>query len=154
MMNLRDSLHKYYYDTIVCDLQQLNHTGNGELSYNSIMYLDVISYQQNEGNCTVSSLAKTLRISNSAVTLKVNELVKLGLVEKTRSQEDRRVVYLTITDLVANSLKNYDSPFERAVQAVEKNFSPTEIHTFCQIIETFLHHYQQEFIENETKSNI
>ena len=48
-MDLRDSLNRYYYDSTVSDLRQLSRTGGGELSYNSIMYLDVISYQHEQG---------------------------------------------------------------------------------------------------------
>ena len=102
-MDLRDTLNQYYYGTTVCDLRQLSRTGGGELSYNSIMYLDVISFQEADGGCTVGRLAKTLRISAPAATLKVNELVKMGLVEKSRSETDRRVVYLRVTNQVAES---------------------------------------------------
>lgn len=130
-MDLRDALNQYYYDTTVCDLRQLSRTGGGELSYNSIMYLDVISFQEADGGCTVGRLAKTLRISAPAATLKVNELVKMGLVEKSRSETDRRVVYLRVTNQVAESLKSYDSPFERAAQAVERRFTADEIRAFC-----------------------
>ena len=48
-MDLRDSLNRYYYDVTVSDLRQISRTGGGELSYNSIMYLDVISYQRAQG---------------------------------------------------------------------------------------------------------
>lgn len=48
-MDLRDSLNRYYYDVTVSDLRQISRTGGGELSYNSIMYLDVISYQRARG---------------------------------------------------------------------------------------------------------
>ena len=61
-MDLRDSLNRYYYDVTVSDLRQISRTGGGELSYNSIMYLDVISYQRAQGECTVSTLANTLHI--------------------------------------------------------------------------------------------
>ena len=67
-MDLRDALNQYYYDTTVCDLRQLSRTGGGELSYNSIMYLDVISFQEADGGCTVGRLAKTLRISAPAAS--------------------------------------------------------------------------------------
>lgn len=144
-MNLRDALNKYYYDTTVCDLKHLNSTGGGELSYNSMMYLDIISYQQKDGGCTVSRIAKTLNISNSAATIKVNELVKLGLVNKNRSSEDKRVVYLSITDIVAQSFKVYDSPFERGLKSAENKFTKEEINTFCAIIETFLEEYKKDF---------
>ena len=84
--DLRDVLNRYYYDATVCDLRHLSKTGQGELSYNSVMYLDVISYQEEmlQEGCTVGSLAKTLRISNSAATMKVQELVRLGLVERAQ----------------------------------------------------------------------
>lgn len=144
-MNMRDSLNKYYYDTIVCDLRHLSRTGGGEISCNSMMYLDVISYQQEDGGCTVSRIAKTLNISNSAVTIKVNELVKLGLVQKSRSSQDKRVVQLSLTPETAEFLKAYDSPFERALQEVEKKFNAQEINTFCLILETFLEEYKKEF---------
>ena len=82
--DLRDVLNRYYYDATVCDLRHLSKTGQGELSYNSVMYLDVISYQEEmlQEGCTVGSLAKTLRISNSAATMKVQELVRLGACGK------------------------------------------------------------------------
>ena len=124
---MRDSLNQYYYDEIVCDLRRLAKNGGGELSYNSIMYLDVISYQEQSGGCTVSRLAKTLHISNSAATMKVNELMHLGLVEKVRSETDRRVVYLHLSPLAAAGVCESDAPYERAVQKTETQYSEEEI---------------------------
>ena len=136
-MDLRDSLNQYYYDTTVSDLRQLSRTGGGELSYNSMMYLDVISFQHEQGGCTVSTLAETLRITRSAVTLKVNALEKLGLVVKTRSETDRRVIYLDVSDTVRQALNVYDPPFERAARLVEETYSPGQVEIFCQILQTF-----------------
>ena len=117
-MDLRDSLCRFYYDSTVSDLRQVNKTGGGELSYNSIMYLDVISYQQALGVCTVTTLADTLHISRAAATIKVGELVKLGLVTKTRSEEDRR--------------------------QVEAAYSQDEIDLFCAILDIFSKEYQKD----------
>ena len=144
-MNFRDSLNRYYYDVTVSDLRQLSRTGGGELSYNSIMYLDVISFQNALGKCTVSSLAEVLRVSRSAVTLKVNELVKLGLVEKRRGEEDRRVVYLDLLGPAREAESAYDPPFERAARLVESAYGPEEIETFCAVLETFRREYVKGF---------
>ena len=143
-MNLRDSLNQYYYDEIVCDLRRLAKNGGGELSFNSIMYLDVISYQEQSGGCTVSRLAKTLHISNSAATMKVNELMHLGLVEKVRSETDRRVVYLHLSPLAAAGVCESDAPYERAVQKIETQYSEEEITLFCQMLQVFADEYQKE----------
>ena len=144
-MNLRDCINAYYYDTTVSYLRQLSRTGGGELSYNSMMYLDVISFQHDAGRCTVSTLADTLRVSRSAVTLKVNELEKQGLVLKTRGETDRRVVNLNVSETVAQTYAAYDRPFERAAQLVENRFSDGEIEVFCHILQTFLDEYNKDF---------
>lgn len=148
-MDLRNTLNRYYYDTTVSDLRMFSRVGQGDLSYNSVMYLDVIAYQAaQEGGCTVSTLAKTLHITNSAATIKVNELVKKGFVRKMQGEADRRFTYLSLTDSVAAALKAYDSPFERAVGQVEKQFAPEELEIFCAILKAFTDAYTGED-ENE-----
>ena len=139
-MDLRDSLNRYYYDVTVSDLRQISRTGGGELSYNSIMYLDVISYQRAQGECTVSTLANTLHITKSAVTIKVNELVT-----KTRSETDRRVIQLDVSPQMTQSLRAYEGPFERAIRLVERSFTPEQIAVFCSILNTFTSEYIKDF---------
>ena len=103
-MDLRDSLNRYYYDVTVSDLRQISRTGGGELSYNSIMYLDVISYQRAQGECTVSTLANTLHITKSAVTIKVNELERRDQDPQRDRPEGDPVGRISADDTVAPSL--------------------------------------------------
>ena len=144
-MDLRDSLNRYYYDVTVSDLRQISRTGGGELSYKSIMNLDVISYQRAQGESTVSTLANTLHITKSAVTIKVNELERLGMVTKTRSETDRRVIQLDVSPQMTQSLRAYEGPFERAIRLVERSFTPEQIAVFCSILNTFTSEYIKDF---------
>ena len=144
-MDLRDTLNRYYYDSTVCELRQLAKNGGGELSYNSMMYLDVISYQAQTQGCTVGSLARTLHISPSAATLKVNELTRLGFVRKCRDEKDRRVVRLEVTEVVAQALRAYDSPLEKAVRAIEEKYTPAQLADFCSILDDFSQEYMKGF---------
>ena len=121
-MDLRDSLNRYYYDVTVSDLRQISRTGGGELSYNSIMYLDVISYQRAQGECTVSTLANTLHITKSAVTIQ-----------------------LDVSPQMTQSLRAYEGPFERAIRLVERSFTPEQIAVFCSILNTFTSEYIKDF---------
>lgn len=116
-MNLRDSLNRLYYNMTIYDVRYVNRSITGNLSYNSIMYLDIIAYQD---NCTVSSIAETLGISKPAVTKKVNELIRLGHVVKTQSGKDKRVYYLRASDELQKNSVVYDRPFERALRTIEK----------------------------------
>ena len=45
----------------------------------------------------MTSVAKTLAVTTGTLTISVNSLVKKGYVERVRSEEDRRVVLISLT---------------------------------------------------------
>lgn len=49
------------------------------------------------GEMTIKDLAETLLLTHHAAVQLVDRLTKAGLAERTQSQEDRRVVLLTLT---------------------------------------------------------
>lgn len=49
------------------------------------------------GRLSVSELADSLGVSLSAVTVTADKLCRVGLVERRRDEDDRRVVWLTLT---------------------------------------------------------
>lgn len=140
-MNLRSSLNRLYYNMTIHDIRFINHSVTGNLSYNSVMYLDVIDFQE---NCTVSSLAETLRISKPAVTKKVNELIGLGFVVKTQSETDRRIHYLSVSDAIRKNTELYDRPFERALRTILKEFDQEQLDILCHILDTYSEEVMKE----------
>lgn len=140
-MNLRSSLNRLYYNMTIHDIRFINRSVTGNLSYNSVMYLDVIDFQE---NCTVSSLAETLRISKPAVTKKVNELIELGFVVKTQSEKDRRIHYLSVSDAVRKNSELYDRPYERALRTIEKEFDKEHLEILCHILDTYSEEVMKE----------
>ncbi len=70
---------------------------------------------RNEG-MKISDLSKKMGLSNSTVSGIIDRLEKQELVERVRSKEDRRVVYVNLTpEFRKNSMKRFDR--------VEKNFA-------------------------------
>ncbi|MBM7564082.1 MarR family winged helix-turn-helix transcriptional regulator [Paenibacillus sacheonensis] len=63
--------------------------GNGQISV--LMYLNQIK------TCKVNDVAKFLGVTSGAATGLTDKLVALELIERTRQEEDRRVVLLTLT---------------------------------------------------------
>ena len=49
-------------------------------------------------HCTSSYLAEALAVGKSSVTAIVNRLVDAGIIDRTRDEADRRLVYLTLTE--------------------------------------------------------
>ncbi len=65
-----------------------------ELSMHQMMFL---KYLERRGICTPSDIAQKLGITLGAVTGFVDRLYKLGLITRTRSEEDRRVVLIQLS---------------------------------------------------------
>lgn len=140
-MDLKNSLSRLYYNMTVHDIRYVNRTITGNLSYNSIMYLDIIAFQE---NCTVSSLAETLRISKPAVTKKVGELIQLGYVIKTQSEKDKRVYYLRISDELKKNAKVYDRPYSRALRTIENKYDKEQLAILCDIMDIYSREIMKE----------
>lgn len=133
MNKLYETLNHFYYDVSLDELKRMNADATYQnITYNSLLYLDLIAYKK---RCTPSELAAMLNVSKSAVTIKINELIKQNLVVKTQSEEDKRVFYLTIGPRVAELYDEYDSSLLKAVKILEMTYSKTEISNFCEMLE-------------------
>ena len=60
--------------------------------------LITIARLQRDGEVTVTSVSQHLNVSQPFATAEVRKLVEIGLVDKSRSQTDRRAVSLVVTE--------------------------------------------------------
>lgn len=132
-MNLREELNAFYYSTALNDLKLMNMSFSDEsITYNSLLYLEIIHYMN--GECTVSALAELLHISKPGVTLKINELLKKGLVTKTTDKNDKRKKYLAVNENKIPQFLVYRRQDDMAVKTLNEQFSPEEVEKFCQML--------------------
>lgn len=137
-----EAIDRLYYMLTLHELRQMHrNTYYANITYNSMLYMDLIHYTS---PCTVSTLADALHITKSAVTLKVADLIKQGLVVKTQSDKDRRVYYLCLSPAAAHMYKQYDARLTRAIGRLEGQYRQAEIETFCQMLEQLSADYMEE----------
>jgi DNA-binding MarR family transcriptional regulator len=94
-----------------------------------------LRYISQVGSCTSTELAEKFDVKKSAITAIINRMWEKGLIQRTRDENDRRVVYLTLTEK-GNEL--YSKSEERVYKLVEsfiKQFDPKEIQQFIQTYE-------------------
>jgi len=131
---LRKALDTFYYSTALCDLQLMNKQFVDEnITYNSLLYIELI-YTMN-GSCTASKLAKILHVSKPGVTLKVNELLRQGLISKTPDPNDRRKYYLTVNDDAIPQYKVFRRQDSEAIKRITDSFTKDEISKFCKMLD-------------------
>jgi DNA-binding MarR family transcriptional regulator len=92
------------FTAIFTDLRKVmgagfKHAHQHGLSTTQFIVLGLIGKAQSSGEtCTISSIAGELGIDPATVVRTVDSLEKRGLVERRRSREDRRQVFVEFTD--------------------------------------------------------
>ncbi|MDL2237117.1 MarR family transcriptional regulator [Christensenellaceae bacterium OttesenSCG-928-K19] len=132
-MKLRDALNKFYRDMSIGELQLMNSLDQyPNVTYNSLLYLDIISYRK---DCTASYLSRVLHISKPAVTVKINELLRQGLITKEQSKEDKRVYYLSVDPKIRKEFNVYNKNLFYATDQIEKEYSQEQVMLFCEMLD-------------------
>lgn len=133
-MELRKALDAFYYSTALCDLQLMNRQFVGKnITYNSLLYLELIF--SIKGKCTASRIAELLHVSKPAVTLKINELIRQGLVVKIPDPDDRRQNLLKVNEEAIPKYKIYRRQDNEAISRIKDNFSSEDIQKFCKMLD-------------------
>lgn len=133
-MKLRKSLDTFYYSTALCDLRLMNRQFVDEtITYNSLLYLELI-FSMN-GTCTASQIADLLHVSKPAVTLKINELIRQGLVTKSADPNDRRKNYLSVNEEAIPKYKVYRRQDAAAIKRITEKYTEEDIKKFCEMLD-------------------
>ena len=88
------------------------------------------------GAPTVSEFAKFLNISVANATYKVQSLMKKGYLSKERSEEDKRELYLHVTDRFYEYQKLNSTYLSMVVTRIEEACSPEDVATFKRVLKT------------------
>jgi DNA-binding MarR family transcriptional regulator len=87
----------------------------------------ILKYIASRGRCTSTELADTFGVGKSSITAMTTRMVDKGVLQRTRDEEDRRVVYLTMTE---QGERNYAIVQEQIMSTVSKylvHFSAEEV---------------------------
>ena len=79
-----------------------------------------------EGARNMTSVAKTLGVTTGTLTIAVNSLVKKGYVERVRSEEDRRVVLISLSEKGRKAYLHHQRFHEQMIEAIVEELSAEE----------------------------
>lgn len=101
-----------------------------------IHYLDTIAALQQQGvRVKVSDISDALHIPRPGVTRTVKDMVDGGYLEKSASEEDGRVTYLTITEKGRTLSQVFDSEFFAQLAPLLADVSDEDAATTIRTIE-------------------
>ena len=94
-----------------------------DISVNDMHIIDAVGIQQQKN---MSTVARTLGVTVGTLTIAVNNLVKKGYIQRMRSQEDRRVVLISLTEKGEKAYRHHQNFHEKMVLAVLKDLNVEE----------------------------
>ena len=109
---------------------------------NDMHIIDALGIREQKN---MSTVARLLNVTVGTLTIAVNNLVKKGYIQRMRSEEDRRVVLISLTKLGERAYYHHKDFHEKMVLAVLKglNVEETEALTMALTkLQTFFRSYE------------
>ncbi|MED1468707.1 MarR family transcriptional regulator [Bacillus salipaludis] len=95
----------------------------------------MLRYIHKSSTCTSTELAEVFEVKKSAITAIINRMWEKGLIQRTRDENDRRVVYLTLTEKGIDLFEQTEDRIYKLVESLITQFDETEIKQFLNTYE-------------------
>lgn len=95
-----------------------------DLTNNDMHVIEAIGMGQPKN---MSSIAKELSVTVGTLTIAMNSLVKKGYVMRERGQEDRRVVYISLSEKGQKAYQHHADFHKEMIEGIAKDLKPEEM---------------------------
>lgn len=113
-----------------------------DLSITEMHTIDAIG---TKGNRTMGKIAHDLRITMGTLTSAINRLIKKGYVERSRTEADRRVVLVSLTEKGLQAYKIHDNFHREMVEATLDSFDEDRQEVLCEILEKVNRFFEKKY---------
>lgn len=120
---LNDVLVKLFRNINTIEEQAIRSGSFKDMTTNDMHVIEAIGLGDAKN---MTSVAKTLMVTTGTLTISVNSLVKKGFVERVRSEEDRRVVLISLTAKGRKAFRDHQQFHEEMVSSVVSSLSEEE----------------------------
>lgn len=103
-----------------------------EYTLRQLYYIELID--KHEG-ISVSEISKTLDLKKSTISIAVNQLIDLEIVNKIQSNNDKRVYFLKLTPKGKNIMKLHKQVHQNTIKKILKILNPEEVENFINIVD-------------------
>lgn len=115
---LHDILVKLFQEILDIERKALITSEFKDISVNDMHIIEAIGEKEPKN---MSSVAKIMSVTVGTLTIAINSLVKKGYVHRERSEEDRRVVLISLTEKGRKANAHHMKFHDGMIQAVLKD---------------------------------
>ena len=137
---LNDILVNLFNEILVIEEKALTASEFKDISGNDMHILEAIGIQDPRN---MSSVAKTLSVTVGTLTIAINNLVKKGYVNRARSEEDRRVVLLSLSEKGEKAFYHHNKFHDDMIKAVTEDLDGDEIEALTRALNKLRKFFRQ-----------
>lgn len=137
---LNDVLVRLFHDIMTLEEKAIRTGEFCEISNNDMHIIEAIGISEPRN---MSAIAKTLLVTVGTLTIAVNNLVKKGYVNRTRSEKDRRVVLISLTEKGKRAYEHHRQFHEKMIKATIQNMNPQEEEVLAQALINLIGFFEQ-----------
>ena len=137
---LNDILVNLFNEILVIEEKALTASEFKDISGNDMHILEAIGIQDPRN---MSSVAKTLSVTVRTLTIAINNLVKKGYVNRARSEEDRRVVLLSLSEKGEKAFYHHKKFHDDMIKAVTEDLDGDEIEALTRALNKLRKFFRQ-----------
>lgn len=140
--SMNDILVKLFRDLMTIEEKAIITGEYKDITNNDLHVIDSIGTASPKN---MSMIAKELSVTTGTLTIAINSLVKKGYVERSRSDEDRRVVLVSLSKKGRQAYEHHKKFHEEMIAATVKGLTGEEI----KILERALINLKDYFISRK-----
>ncbi|MCM1252125.1 MAG: MarR family transcriptional regulator [Clostridium sp.] len=139
---LNDVLVKVFRNINAVEEQAIRTEEYRDVTVNDMHVIEAIGIEEKKNMTTV---AKSLHVTTGTLTISINSLVKKNYVERVRSEEDRRVVLVSLTAKGKKAFLHHRRFHDKMVHEIVEELSDEE----KLVLEKALNRINQFFLSKE-----
>ena len=110
------------------------------ISNNDMHIIEAIGLEKNNN---MSRIARKLNITVGSLTTSMNSLVNKGYVVRENGKLDRRVVYISLTELGEKAFRHHESFHDEMTEAVLQRLGPEDVPVLVKTLDTLKEFFEQ-----------
>lgn len=136
---LNEMLVKLFRSINVIEERAIRTDEYQDVTANDMHVIEAIGMEEAKN---MTSVARSLKVTTGTLTIAVNSLVKKGYVERVRSEEDRRVVLISLSEKGKGAYLHHRKFHDQMIDAVVEELTEEE----QQVLERALRKLNQFFM--------
>ncbi|HIT64996.1 MAG TPA: MarR family transcriptional regulator [Candidatus Ventrimonas merdavium] len=120
---LNDVLVNLFHDVVALENQAVTTGEYQDITNNDMHVIEAIGIGEPKN---MSTIAKELSVTVGTLTIAMNSLVKKGYVLRERGREDRRVVYISLSEKGRSVYRSHETFHRQMIDAMLKDLTQDE----------------------------